>query len=123
MVDHIGLKVSSFEKSRKFYASALEPLGYRVEYDDPKSKTAGFGAKGSIDLWITEGEPLTRQVHIAMRSHDRAVVDRFHAAAMKAGGKDNGAPGLRPDYGPTYYAAFVLDPDGNNIELVCHEAA
>ena len=122
MIDHIGLKVSSFETSRRFYASALEPLGYRVEYDDPKSKTAGFGAKGSIDLWISEGQPLTR-VHIALRSHDRATVNRFHAAALKAGGKDNGAPGLRPDYSPTYYAAFVLDPDGNNIEMVCHEAA
>ena len=120
MIDHVGLKVSSFEKSRRFYARALEPLGFSTEYDDPKSRTAGFGAKGSSYLWVTEGEPVTR-THIALRSRDRTTVDRFHALALTAGGTDNGAPGLRPDYGPTYYAAFVLDPDGNNVELVCHE--
>lgn len=122
MIDHVGLKVRSFEKSRRFYATALEPLGYRVEYDDPKGKTAGFGANGSIDLWIMEGEPSTR-VHIAMRSRDRNTVNRFHSSALSAGGKDNGEPGVRPDYSPTYYAAFVLDPDGNNLEMVCHEPA
>ena len=122
MIDHIGLKVSSFEKSRQFYAKALAPLGFGTEYDDPKTKTAGFGAKGSTYLWITEGGPVTR-THVAFRSRDRASVNKFHAAALTAGGKDNGEPGLRADYGPTYYAAFVLDPDGNNVELVCLESA
>ena len=120
MIDHVQLKVKSFEKSRQFYARALEPLGYGVQYDDPASKSAGFGTKGAIDLWIGEGEPVTR-VHIAFRAHDRNAVGQFHAAAVAAGGKDNGAPGLRTDYSPTYYAAFVFDPDGNNVELVCHE--
>ncbi|MFZ0659034.1 MAG: VOC family protein [Candidatus Binataceae bacterium] len=122
MIDHIGLKVTSFEKSRAFYAKALEPIGYRAEYDDAKNKAAGFGAKGAIDLWIGEGAPATR-AHIALKSATRAAVKEFHAAALKAGGKDNGAPGLRTDYSPTYYAAFVLDPDGNNLEVVCHEPA
>ncbi|HUY28904.1 MAG TPA: VOC family protein [Candidatus Binataceae bacterium] len=122
MIDHIGLKVTSFEISRRFFAQALEPLGYHAEYDDPKNKAAGFGIKGAIDLWIGEGSPATR-THIALRSRDRGAVNRFHAAALAAGGKDNGAPGLRTDYSPTYYAAFVLDPDGNNLEVVCHEPA
>jgi len=120
MIDHVQLRVKSFEKSRQFYARALEPLGYGVQYDDPAGKSAGFGTKGAIDLWIGEGEPVTR-VHIAFRTHDRNAVGQFHAAALAAGGKDNGAPGLRIDYSPTYYAAFVFDPDGNNVELVCHE--
>jgi len=120
MIDHVQLRVKSLEKSRQFYARALEPLGYGVQYDDPAGKSAGFGTKGAIDLWIGEGEPVTR-VHIAFRTHDRNAVGQFHAAALAAGGKDNGAPGLRIDYSPTYYAAFVFDPDGNNVELVCHE--
>jgi catechol 2,3-dioxygenase-like lactoylglutathione lyase family enzyme len=89
-----------------------------VQYDDPAARSAGFGTKGAIDLWIGEGEPVTR-VHIAFRTHDRNAVRQFHAAAVAAGGKDNGAPGLRTDYSPTYYAAFVLDPDGTNVELAC----
>jgi catechol 2,3-dioxygenase-like lactoylglutathione lyase family enzyme len=120
MIDHVQLKVKSYEKSRQFYARALESLGYGVQSDDPASKSAGFGTKGAIDLWIGEGEPVTH-VHIAFRTHDRKAVQKFHAAALAAGGKDNGAPGLRADYSPTYYAAFVFDPDGNNVELVCHE--
>jgi catechol 2,3-dioxygenase-like lactoylglutathione lyase family enzyme len=122
MIDHAGLKVRSYEKSRQFYAKALEPLDYSAKYEDAKGKAAGFGAKDAIDFWIAEGEPMS-QVHIAFRCKDRAAVNRFHAAALGAGGKDNGAPGVRTDYSPTYYAAFVLDPDGNNIEVVCHEPA
>jgi catechol 2,3-dioxygenase-like lactoylglutathione lyase family enzyme len=122
MIDHIQIKVASFERSRQFYAKALEPLGYHAEYEDAKSKMAGFGAKGAIDLWIGEGTPSTR-AHIALKSVNRAAVKEFHAAALAAGGKDNGAPGLRTDYSPTYYAAFVFDPDGNNLEVVCHEPA
>ncbi|HYB90524.1 MAG TPA: VOC family protein [Candidatus Binataceae bacterium] len=122
MIDHIGLKVTNFERSRQFYAKALEPLGYRAEYDDPKNKAAGFGSKGALDLWIGEAVPAAR-VHIALRGPNRAAVRQFHEAAIAAGGKDNGAPGLRTEYTPTYYAAFVLDPDGNNLEVVCHEPA
>jgi catechol 2,3-dioxygenase-like lactoylglutathione lyase family enzyme len=122
MIDHVQLRVASFAKSRTFYAQALEPLGYIVQSDDPASKSAGFGTKGAIDLWIGEGAPVTR-MHLAFRTHDRRAVQKFHAAALAAGGTDNGAPGLRTDYSPTYYAAFVLDPDGNNVELVCNEPA
>jgi catechol 2,3-dioxygenase-like lactoylglutathione lyase family enzyme len=120
MIDHIQLRVKNYEKSRQFYTRALEPLGYAVQSDDPASKSAGFGTKGAVVLWIGEGSPVT-YVHLAFRTHDRNAVKQFHAAALAAGGKDNGPPGLRADYSPTYYAAFVLDPDGNNIELVCHE--
>jgi catechol 2,3-dioxygenase-like lactoylglutathione lyase family enzyme len=122
MIDHIQLNVRSFEKSRKFYASALAPIGYGAQYDDPAAKMAGFGLKGAIDLWLSEGNPGGR-AHIAFRVKDRAAVNGFHAAATAAGGKDNGAPGIRKDYSPTYYAAFVIDPDGNNLEVVCHEEA
>ena len=122
MIDHVGLKVSDYEKSLKFYAQALEPLGYRAEYTDGNGKTAGFGVKGSPDFWITEGKPVS-PVHVAFRCPNRRTVNTFHAAALSAGAKDNGAAGPRPDYGHTYYAAFVLDPDGNNIELICHEPA
>jgi catechol 2,3-dioxygenase-like lactoylglutathione lyase family enzyme len=122
MIDHVQLRVKNFEQSRNFYARALEPLGYSVQSDDPASKSAGFGTKKGIDLWIGEGTPVTR-IHIAFRTQDRKAVRQFHAAALEAGGKDNGAPGPREDYSPTYYAAFVLDPDGNNVELVCHEPA
>ncbi|HMI88130.1 MAG TPA: VOC family protein [Polyangiaceae bacterium] len=122
MIDHVQLKVKSFEKSRQFYARALEPLGYGVQYEDAASKSAGFGAKGATELWIGEGGPVA-PVHIAFRAGDRSAVQKFHAAALTAGGKDNGAPGIRTDYSPTYYAAFVLDPDGNNVELVCNESA
>jgi catechol 2,3-dioxygenase-like lactoylglutathione lyase family enzyme len=122
MIDHVQFKVKSFEKSRQFYARALEPLGYGVQSDDPANKSAGFGTKDTTLLWIGEGTPVTR-VHVAFRARDRSAVQKFHAAALAAGGTDNGAPGLRTDYSPTYYAAFVLDPDGNNVELVCNESA
>jgi catechol 2,3-dioxygenase-like lactoylglutathione lyase family enzyme len=122
MIDHVQLTVKSFEKSKQFYVRALEALGYGAEFDDPKSKMAGFGTKTHTLLWISEGSPVGR-IHLAFRTKDRGAVKKFHAAALAAGGTDNGPPGLRPDYTPTYYAAFVLDPDGNNLELVCHEPA
>jgi catechol 2,3-dioxygenase-like lactoylglutathione lyase family enzyme len=122
MIDHVQLRVTSYEKSRKFYARALEALGYGAQSDDPAAKSVGFGSKGAIDLWIGEGSPVTR-VHLAFRTTDRDAVRKFHAAALSAGGTDNGAPGVRTDYSPHYYAAFVLDPDGNNVELVCTEPA
>jgi catechol 2,3-dioxygenase-like lactoylglutathione lyase family enzyme len=121
MLHHVQLKVKNYEKSRQFYARALEPLGYATQ-DDPANKSAGFGTQGATSLWIGEGVPAAR-IHIAFRARDRSAVKKFHAAALAAGGRDNGPPGLRSDYSPTYYAAFVLDPDGNNIELVCEEPA
>jgi catechol 2,3-dioxygenase-like lactoylglutathione lyase family enzyme len=116
-LDHISLHVSDIARSKSFYAEALGPLGYEVimEFDG----VAGFGAKGDADFWIAEGEPHTA-LHIAFASPDRATVDAFHAAALAAGGTDNGQPGLRPQYHEHYYGAYVLDPDGNNVEAVCH---
>ena len=116
MIDHVGLNVSDVARSKAFYAAALEPLGYEVimEFDG----AAGFGAKGKPDFWISEGEP-QKGVHIAFASANRATVDSFHDAALAAGGKDNGQPGLR-EYHENYHGAFVHDPDGNNVEAVCH---
>ena len=118
MIDHIGLKVKSYSASKKFYAAALAPLGFKGEIDD-KSKSAGFGAPGSPELWISEGEP-SGVIHLAFQSADPGAVEAFYRAAMESGGKDNGGPGPRPHYHANYFAAFVLDPDGNNVECVCH---
>jgi len=118
MIDHVGVRVSDYARSRKFFESALAPLGYSLimEFDD---EVAGFGVPGRPDFWISEGPG--SPVHVAIASEDRAAVDAFYGAAIAAGGRDNGAPGLRPHYHPNYYGAFVLDPDGNNIEAVCHQ--
>ncbi len=120
MIDHIGIHVSDYQHGKQFYSAALSPLGYKViaEYGD----SAGLGAHGIPDFWISEGRPSKPKVHVAFQCDKRAKVDKFYAAALKAGGKDNGPPGIREDYDPTYYAAFVIDPDGNNIEAVCHAA-
>lgn len=120
MIDHIGIDVSDYQRSKDFYISALSPLGYKVvaEYGD----SAGLGAHGNPDFWITKGKTTKPHVHVAFQCDKRAQVDKFHAAALKAGGKDNGPPGVREDYAPDYYAAFVYDPDGHNIEAVCHSA-
>jgi catechol 2,3-dioxygenase-like lactoylglutathione lyase family enzyme len=117
VIDHLGIKVSDYARSKAFYGSALAPLGYSLlmEYGD----VGGFGAKGKPDFWISAGQ-VSAPVHVALASPDRATVDAFHSAALAAGGSDNGAPGLRPQYHATYYGAFVLDPDGNNLEAVCH---
>jgi catechol 2,3-dioxygenase-like lactoylglutathione lyase family enzyme len=117
MIDHISLKVRDLPKSKTFYQAALAPLGYVVVMEFPDG--AGLGEKGKPDFWIGPGQQA--QTHIAFASRDRKTVDAFYAAAMAAGAKDNGPPGLRPDYHPSYYAAFVLDPDGHNIEVVCHK--
>ncbi len=118
MLDHVGLPVEDVSRSKRFYERALVPLGYGLiaEYDDA---AAGFGREGKPDFWIARGAA-GAAVHVAFISPDRATVDAFHAAAVVAGGRDNGEPGLRPQYHPTYYGAFVLDPDGHNIEAVCH---
>lgn len=117
MYDHIGLKVKDMDASVRFYSGALSALGFVLCSRDDSS--AGFGPPNEPALWLYPAKASTGGVHVALRARDRAAVDRFHAAGIKAGGRDNGAAGLRPDYGPTYYAAFLLDPDGNNIEAVC----
>ena len=115
-VDHLTLPVRDLEASRRFYRAALEPWGSReVEAE----WGIGFGPPGSEDLAVTEGEP-SGSVHLAFAAPDRETVDRFHTAALAAGGRDNGAPGERPQYHAGYYAAYVLDPDGNNVEAVFH---
>ena len=121
MLDHVGVPVSDFERSKRFYAQALSPLGYEVIME-PSASAAGFGRWGKPDFWIAQGDP-SQAFHIAFAADDRATVDAFYEAAMEAGGRDNGGPGLRPHYHASYYAAFVLDPDGNNIEAVCHKPA
>lgn len=125
MIDHTGLKVSLPERSRRFYESALAPLGYTALMEVPKEYTGGavvvgYGVAPKPDFWIAEGTPNDPRLHIAFRAESRKQVDEFYKAALSAGGKDNGAPGTRPHYHKDYYGAFVLDPDGHNIEAVCH---
>lgn len=126
MIDHTGLVVSDFERSKRFYVTALAPIGHTMLAEFPASVTghtdvAGFGEPPKPDFWISRGTPNQPPIHIAFRVGSRALVEAFYQAAMTAGGRDNGAPGLRPHYHPHYYGAFVLDPDGHNIEAVCHE--
>jgi catechol 2,3-dioxygenase-like lactoylglutathione lyase family enzyme len=120
MIDHLGIAVSNLATSIAFYKQALAPLGYELvmAFDH----AAGFGIGGKPDFWIGVGASAPKdQVHVAIRASGRAAVRAFHAAALAAGGRDNGAPGVRAIYHPDYYGAFVLDPDGHNIEAVCHE--
>ena len=127
MIDHIGFPVADYARSKAFYLKALAPFGYalvmEVQQDANDSPAAGFGANGKPDFWIGGEGALNRSVHIAVVARDRPSVDAFYRAALAAGGKDNGAPGLRPHYHPNYYGAFVLDPDGHNVEAVCHAPA
>jgi catechol 2,3-dioxygenase-like lactoylglutathione lyase family enzyme len=118
MIHHIQISVRDFSKSLRFYSEALRPLGYTAQSVDEAGKSAGFGPAGTPRLWIGVGTPSKGPVHIAFEARDAAAVQQFHASALAAGGKDNGGPGPRPDYGPRYHAAFVLDPDGNNVEAV-----
>ena len=125
MIDHTGVNVSDPSKSRRFYEHALSALGYRVLMEIPKEFTAGnvvlgYGVPPKPDFWISEGTPNTPPIHVAFRADNRKQVDEFYRAALAAGGRDNGPPGLRPHYHKDYYGAFVLDPDGHNIEAVCH---
>jgi catechol 2,3-dioxygenase-like lactoylglutathione lyase family enzyme len=111
MIDHTGVAATNYEKSKQFYTRALEPLGYQLIMDVPPKP----------DFWLAESETANKPpMHIAFRAESRASVDAFYKAALAAGGRDNGAPGPRPHYHENYYGAFVLDPDGNNIEAVCH---
>lgn len=118
MIDHIGIDVSDYQRAKQFYSAALAPLGYTVamEFGD----SAGLGVSDKPDFWISQGNAIKPSIHVAFQCAKREQVDKFYAAAIKAGGRDNGPPGIRQDYSPTYYAAFVYDPDGNNIEAVCH---
>jgi catechol 2,3-dioxygenase-like lactoylglutathione lyase family enzyme len=119
MFDHVGLNVRDYRASKSFYERALEPLGWSVAMEFEEHRAVAFGFDGTPDLWIVEREPVGTGTHVAFTCDDNAKVDAFHAAALAAGGTDNGAPGLRP-YHESYYGAFVLDPDGNNVEAVCH---
>jgi catechol 2,3-dioxygenase-like lactoylglutathione lyase family enzyme len=118
LIDHLALRVRDERRSRTFYEQALEPFGVKVVKSSQGS--VGFAIEGGGDFWIEEGEPPAAPVHVAFAAADRATVDEFHRAAVEAGGRDNGAPGLRPHYHAGYYAAFVIDPDGNNVEAVFH---
>ena len=122
MYDHIGLKVRDLKASVRFYEGALGALGHELCSSEPSY--AGLGPKGEAALWLYAADAVSPQgVHVAFRASTRAAVDRFYAQGLKAGGRDNGAPGLRADYSPTYYAAFLVDPDGNNVEAVCLSGA
>ena len=121
MIDHVGLGVSDLEQSKAFYQQALCPLGYELLME--RDGSAGLGRNAKPDLWIHANRPLSGSTHVAIASPDRATVDAFHAAGLAAGGRDNGPPGPRPHYHQHYYGAFVLDPDGNNVEAVCHRPA
>jgi catechol 2,3-dioxygenase-like lactoylglutathione lyase family enzyme len=127
MIDHTGLNVSDYGRSKAFYLEALAPLGYRLVMELPEdfapAGAMGIGVPPKPDFWVAGGKPQSPPLHVAFRAATRAQVDAFHRAALAAGGRDNGAPGLRPHYHADYYGAFVLDPDGHNIEAVCHDPA
>ena len=118
MIDHTGVSVSDFARSKAWYEQALAPLGYTLIKQ--WETFAGFGVAPKPDFWIGLGKP-TDKIHIAFRAASRKIVDEFYKAAMAAGGTDNGGPGVRAHYHEHYYGAFVLDPDGHNIEACCHE--
>jgi catechol 2,3-dioxygenase-like lactoylglutathione lyase family enzyme len=124
MLDHVGIEVSDFERSKAFYEAALAPLGIELLME-PMPGAAGFGSDDGHGpkpyFWImARGRPTVSGAHVSFAAPDRETVDAFHAAALAAGASDNGGPGPRPIYHPRYYGAFVLDPDANNVEAVCH---
>ena len=121
MLDHVTVGVMSLARSIGFYDRALQPLGMK-RLASNGTKFAGYGANGGAFFWIGERDEVASSVHVAFAAQDRATVDAFYSAAIAAGGHDNGAPGLRPHYHRNYYGAFVLDPDGHNIEAVCRSA-
>jgi catechol 2,3-dioxygenase-like lactoylglutathione lyase family enzyme len=124
VIDHLGVRVADYETSKAFYLRALAPLGYGLVREETEvGPHAGFGEAGMPDFWISQASATTPPVHVAFRAADRATVRAFHAAALAAGATDNGPPGVRPEYHPNYYGAFVLDPDGHNVEAVCHDPA
>lgn len=124
IIDHIGFAVHDVARSKAFYEKALAPLGVKALFEVTAEQTGGeshcgFG-RDHPEFWIGTGRHLRGVLHVAFTAPSRDVVDAFHAAALAAGGRDNGKPGLRPHYHPNYYGAFVLDPDGHNVEVVCH---
>jgi catechol 2,3-dioxygenase-like lactoylglutathione lyase family enzyme len=126
MIDHTGVQVKDPAKARRFYDKALAPLGYKMMMEIPKEHTGGmavfgYGVPPKPDFWVSEGAPNQPRVHIAFRAANHKEVQEFYKAALAAGGKDNGPPGPRPHYHDHYYGAFVLDPDGHNVEACCHE--
>jgi len=122
MIDHVGLNVSDYERAKAFYAAALAALGYELLMEVTEvGPWAGFGVAGKPDFWIGQDGPTTPRLHVAFRARDRAAVRAFYEAAIGAGARDNGAPGLRPEYHSSYYGAFVIDPEGHNLEAVCHD--
>jgi catechol 2,3-dioxygenase-like lactoylglutathione lyase family enzyme len=126
MLDHLGLNVTDFARSRAFYKVALAPLAIAIIKEISAEETgaqahAGFGQDGKPFFWIGEGALTSGPVHLAFVAQRRSDVEAFHCAALGAGGRDNGAPGPRPHYHANYFGAFVLDPDGNNVEAVCHK--
>lgn len=124
MIDHVEIAVSDYNRARRFYEQALAPLGYGfvMEYAGQNGRSAGFGREHRPFFWFGDSNRPNSPVHVAFTAKNRAEVNAFHRAAIAAGGTDNGPPGLRPQYHPNYYGAFVLDPDGHNIEAVCHVA-
>ena len=128
MIDHIGFPVKDYARSRAFYLAALTPLGFAPVMDVTREQTGGyegtgFGPAGRPQFWIGTGPAVSGSMHIAFVAPTRAAVDDFYRAALAAGARDNGAPGLRPHYHANYYGAFVFDLDGHNIEAVCHAPA
>jgi catechol 2,3-dioxygenase-like lactoylglutathione lyase family enzyme len=130
VIDHMGFDCTDYARSRAFYEKALAPLGIGVVMEVTRQETGGyegcgFGRDGKPSLWIGSNtspgsQPVPRSLHVAITAESRALVDAFYAAAIAAGGRDNGGPGIRAHYHPNYYGAFVFDPDGHNIEAVCH---
>ncbi len=120
IIDHIGLSVSNYEESKRFFLQALAPLGIGLVMEE--HGWAGIGREGKPQFWFGQGDAPQKPMHIAFAAENRAQVRAFHEAALSAGGKDNGAPGIREHYHPNYYGAFIIGPDGHNIEAVCHAA-
>ncbi len=120
-VEHVAVNVGEWERAKRFYEELLGPLGYRIVYEE-EGALAYFADAGGLDFGIGRRDPVGG-AHVAFACVDRAAVDRFHEAGLAAGGTDNGAPGIRAQYDPNYYAAYVLDPDGNNLEGVCHSSS
>jgi catechol 2,3-dioxygenase-like lactoylglutathione lyase family enzyme len=118
MFDHVGFGVSNLAASKAFYLKALQPIGAAVVMEGPWG--VGIGRDNKPTLWLHAAKQQSAPMHLAFAAANRAQVDQFHAAALAAGGRDNGAPGLRLQYHPDYYGAFVFDPDGHNVEVVCH---
>lgn len=119
MIHHLSLVVGDYERGKRFYAAALAPLGYTLQAES--DGWAGFGHGAQPDFWLHSGSAVTRSLHICLRATSRRVVEDFHTAALAAGGQDNGPPALRPEYGLGYYAAYALDPDERNIEVVAFD--